>query len=258
MPCLSSQHLAAISTSGVLFSRISGAEVKMRVRRGDNITLYCDCIIRQRSEIAWFRKCSDENHFLLVLTSSSSFKRHFPGFGFVRNSSSKSYDLLIENVTEKDLGLFYCARQEKKVTTDKNGLKRETTVYRYGGLTTQIILIDTTLPSADRPQTTPIPPASDCSICWKVLVSVCPVCVLLSSTCVYCICRCTTKVGKNSDISERETNENRKTRKTEAVGGDDVCYASLDLPSRGQKRLKKTRVECSEFSVYSEVKTDKL
>ncbi|KAL6467214.1 hypothetical protein MHYP_G00250180 [Metynnis hypsauchen] len=194
----------------VLFSRISGAEVKMRVRRGDNITLYCDYIISLRSEIAWFRNCSDENHPPLVLTSSSNFKHHFPRFGLVRNSSSKSYDLLIENVTEKDLGLYYCARQEKKVTSEEKSLKRERTVYRYGNLTTRIILRDTTFPCPECPQTTPAP---DCSICWKLLLS---------------------------------------------VGGDDVCYASLDLPSRGQKRLKKKRVECSEFSTYSEVKTDKL
>ena len=44
------------------------------------------------------------------------------------------------------------------------------------------------------------------------------------------------------------------------VGGGDVCYAALDLPSRGQKPLKKKkrRVESSEFSTYSEVKTDQM
>ena len=42
------------------------------------------------------------------------------------------------------------------------------------------------------------------------------------------------------------------------VGGGDVCYASLDLPSGGQKRLKKKRAESSDFSTYSEIKTDKM
>ena len=46
------------------------------------------------------------------------------------------------------------------------------------------------------------------------------------------------------------------------VGKDEVCYASFDLLSRGQKCLKK-RNESSEFSLYSEVtyseiKTDKM
>ena len=42
------------------------------------------------------------------------------------------------------------------------------------------------------------------------------------------------------------------------VGGGDVCYASLDHQNRGQRRLKKKRVESSDFSTYSEVKTDQI
>lgn len=43
------------------------------------------------------------------------------------------------------------------------------------------------------------------------------------------------------------------------VEEDEVCYASLDIKSRGQKRQKKkTRVENSDFSTYSEVKTDQM
>ncbi|KAL7841141.1 hypothetical protein SRHO_G00248320 [Serrasalmus rhombeus] len=164
---MESSRAVLLTLMCVLFARISGAEVKMWVRRGDNITLYCDCFISLRSEIAWFRNCSDENHPPLALNSSSNFKQHFPGHAFVRNSSSKSYDLFIKNVTEKDLGLYYCARQEKHLTSEEKGLKRERTV--YGGLATRIILRDTTFPCADRPQTTPTRPASDCSVCWKLL-----------------------------------------------------------------------------------------
>ncbi|KAI4871340.1 hypothetical protein NFI96_030300 [Prochilodus magdalenae] len=40
------------------------------------------------------------------------------------------------------------------------------------------------------------------------------------------------------------------------VGGDDVCYASLDLPSRGQNQLKKKRAESSDFCTYAKVKLD--
>ena len=42
------------------------------------------------------------------------------------------------------------------------------------------------------------------------------------------------------------------------VGGGDVCYASLDHQNRGQRRLKKKRFESSDFSTYSEVKTDQM
>ncbi|KAI4873142.1 hypothetical protein NFI96_025289 [Prochilodus magdalenae] len=171
----------------VWFSRTSGAEVERRVRPGDDVTLYCDCVVGQRSELAWFRNCSDESHPPLLLTSSSE---SLPRYGFVRNSSSKSYDLFVKNVMAKDLGLYYCARREKD-------LHRNTTGYRYGNLTTRILLRDTTAPCADLTQTSSTPPVSDCSVCWKLLVSVCPVWVLLSSvvssTCVYWIYRSRTK-----------------------------------------------------------------
>ncbi|KAI4881956.1 hypothetical protein NFI96_030949, partial [Prochilodus magdalenae] len=115
---------------GVWFSRTSGAEVERRVRPGNDVTLHCDCVVGQRSELAWFRNCSDGSHPPLLLTSSSE---SFPRYGFVRNSSSKSYDLFVKNVMEKDLGLYYCARREKD-------LHQNTTRYHYGNLTTQILL----------------------------------------------------------------------------------------------------------------------
>ncbi|KAI4873141.1 hypothetical protein NFI96_025288, partial [Prochilodus magdalenae] len=46
---------------------------------------------------------------------------------------------------------------------------------------------------------------------------------------------------KETGTRESETEENQKTRRNEKVGGGDVCYASLDLPSRGQKPLKKKK-----------------
>ena len=104
--------------------------MERRVRPGDDVTLYCDCVVGQRSELAWFRNCSDESHPPLLLTSSSE---SFPRYSFVRNSSSKSYDLFVKNVMEKDLGLYYCARREKD-------LRRNTTGYHYGNLTTRILL----------------------------------------------------------------------------------------------------------------------
>ncbi|KAL7856252.1 hypothetical protein AOLI_G00198560 [Acnodon oligacanthus] len=176
----------------VLLSRISGAEVEMRVRPGDDVTLYSD----------------------------------------------------LKNVSESDLGLYYCALQETKIT----GRDARKDVFQYGKRTTRLSLLDTT------PST---PPVSDCSVCWKLLVSVCPVCVLLSSTCVYCICRHTTKGRKKHGKVEDERADNKKSTKRNKVEGDDVCYASLDLPSRRQKHLKKKRAESFEFSTYSEVKTDR-
>ncbi|XP_036439282.1 uncharacterized protein LOC118816795 [Colossoma macropomum] len=178
----------------VLFSRISGAEVEMRVRPGDDVTLYSDC-----------------------------------------------------NVTNSDVGLYYCAIHERKITEDDTGVILYEDVYHYGNRTTRLSLL---IPFA---QTTPV---SDCSVCWKLLVSVCPVCVLfsslLSSTCVYCICINKTKAEAESGQEWRNKIQSQKSRTNEEVEEDEVCYASLDV--RGQKQLKKKkkRVESFDFSTYSE------
>ncbi|KAG9259705.1 hypothetical protein AMEX_G27225, partial [Astyanax mexicanus] len=118
---------------GVWFSRISVAEVKKRVRLGDNVTLYCDCVVSQRTNLAWFRNCSDDSHPPLLLKSTPGLKQHFPHFSFVRNSSSRTYDLLVKKISEKDLAIYYCARIEKKGTNNE-------TVYHYGKLTTKLYL----------------------------------------------------------------------------------------------------------------------
>ncbi|KAL7856262.1 hypothetical protein AOLI_G00198660 [Acnodon oligacanthus] len=144
----------------VLFSKISGAEVEMRVRPGDNVTLYSDCVWKI-------------------------------GFHYTAqwNSSNQTYDLVVKSVSESDLGLYYCAVQEEKITEDETGGGIRKDVYHYGNKSTRLSFLET------NPQTPSTPPVSDCSSCWKLLVSVCPVCVLLSSTCIYCILT-TTKGSK--------------------------------------------------------------
>ncbi|KAI4890772.1 hypothetical protein NFI96_032248 [Prochilodus magdalenae] len=150
--------------AGVLISSISGIIVEMRVKPGDNATIYCDC------------------------------PRH------------ATYDLLLENITESDLGLYYCALHEIKFTRGRNGESVREDVYHEGNRTTFLSFLavtDMKGPCAGPPQTpstlqTPsTPPVSDCSVCWKLLVSVCPACVLLSSvvssTCVYWIYNSRTK-----------------------------------------------------------------
>ncbi|KAI4876280.1 hypothetical protein NFI96_030539, partial [Prochilodus magdalenae] len=143
----------------VLFSGISGAEVEMRVRPGDNVTLYSDCVRESGTSVVWFRKSLNEDQTPLIISG--------------------------------DLGLYYCAVREKKYV---KGILRD--VYHNGTRTTRLSLLDPPVPCADLPftpstpstleehstlQTTSTPPVSDCSVCWKLLVSVCPVCVLLST-----------------------------------------------------------------------------
>ncbi|KAG9259708.1 hypothetical protein AMEX_G27230 [Astyanax mexicanus] len=242
--------------SGVWFSRISGAEeVSIRVSPGDNVTLYSDCVLKTGFYVVWFRNCSHKNQPPLLISSMDlkSFSEVykdlvqdvFLGYTFMWNPSNNTHDLLVKNITESDLGLYYCALLEKTITENaagKGGVPKA--VYRYGNRTTRLSLLDSIVPCTDDSKTTSTPPVSDCSVCWKLLASVCPVCVLLITICVYCIYR---------------------YRTTGRVGEEDVvevCYASLDLPSRGHDHLKKNQkrkaVESSDFSTYSEVKTGRV
>ncbi|KAI4878521.1 hypothetical protein NFI96_007594 [Prochilodus magdalenae] len=252
----------------VLFSRISGAEVEMRVRPGENIILYSDCVLKPGTFTVWFRKSSDEDQTPLIISADVLIQPAFSRRHFIKNPSISTRDLLVTNVSESDLGLYYCAVRERKSI---KGVQRD--VYLNGTRTTRLSLLDPPVPCVDLPyipstpstleehstlQTTSTPPVSDCSVCWKLLVSVCPVCVLLSSvvssTCIYCICRKRTEAVEEENQREGEKSPNQQIRTREEVGGGDVCYAALDLPSRGQKPLKKKkrRVESSEFSTYSE------
>lgn len=47
------------------------------------------------------------------------------------NNTSKSYDLVIENITEADLGLYYCSRVEK-TTMEEEGKILEKDWYHTG------------------------------------------------------------------------------------------------------------------------------
>ncbi|XP_036439695.1 uncharacterized protein LOC118817101 [Colossoma macropomum] len=233
-----------ITLSCVLFSRISGEEVEIRVRPGDNVTLYSDCFWKHGFETVWFKNSSHEH---MVLKQHAN-----PRYSIVSNVCKQTSDLLVKNVSESDLGLYYCAVQKKSSAKDKTRACSWEEVCHFGTRTTRLSFLDTTLQTTP----TPTPPLSDCSVCWKLLVSVCPVCVLLSFSFVYCIYRYINKVTveKKDDMGERKKTTSRKNDK---VGKDEVCYASLDLPSRGQKRMKK-RVESSDFCTYSEVNTNKI
>ncbi|XP_017572686.1 uncharacterized protein LOC108439032 isoform X1 [Pygocentrus nattereri] len=224
----------------VLFSRISGVEVEMRVRPGDNVVLHSDCVWKKGFNTVWFRNASNEQ---VVFHEEAH-----PRYSIVWNPFNRASDLLVRNVSESDLGLYHCALQKKSSAKDKTQACSWEDVCVYGNRTTRVSFLDTLqIPST--------PSVSDCSVCWKLLVSVCPVCVLLSSTCVCCICRYTTTVGRKHDSAEPscDNTKNPTSRRQDKVGGDDVCYASLDHQNRGQKRLKKKRDQSSDFTTYSGV-----
>ncbi|KAL7841144.1 hypothetical protein SRHO_G00248350 [Serrasalmus rhombeus] len=236
--------LTVLVFADACISRICGAEEEIKVRPGDDVTLYCDCAWQSGFSIVWFRNCSHEHQPPLVISDAVLMSDALSRYSLVWNPSSQTHDLLVKNVTESDLGLYYCAIHEK------TGYRFQKDVY-YGNRTSRLSFFDFTFPCASAPQMTPAFPVSDCSVCWKLLVSVCPVCVLLSSVisslCVYCICYNKIKENLTSDQQEGE----KRTKPNEVER--DVCYSVLDIPSGGQKRLKK-RTENSDFCTYSEVK----
>ncbi|XP_076878606.1 uncharacterized protein LOC143527334 [Brachyhypopomus gauderio] len=139
-------RVVLITLTCVVFSsqKISGADVEMRVRRGENVTLH------------------------------------------VWNPSNQTHDLLVKNMSESVLGLYYCALHMTKITKDENGVIISQDVYYYGNRTIRLSL-------------------HECGVCWTLLITVCPVCVLLSSllssTCVYCLCH-------KRHTGSKKTNEN--------------------------------------------------
>ncbi|XP_028419691.1 uncharacterized protein LOC114545531 isoform X2 [Perca flavescens] len=134
---------------------VSGSMLKVRVKPGDNITLYCDCNISSGVYIEWYRNCSHENQPSLILevrhlfqetTATCGAEKIPPRYQFVKNFSSNSYDLLITNITDSDQGLYYCGTKQIRVE-DKEYITPKY-VYRYGNFTTKIILDSATCPDS--------------------------------------------------------------------------------------------------------------
>lgn len=98
--------------SGVFQKNATGIEVERKVFPGENITLFCDCSMHvgdhaKLSYIVWFRNCSHIHQPPLELSSISN--KYPPHLRLTRNSQNNTYDLVIEYITEDELGLYYCA-----------------------------------------------------------------------------------------------------------------------------------------------------
>ncbi|XP_076830887.1 uncharacterized protein LOC143476290 [Brachyhypopomus gauderio] len=170
---MGSSRLTLVTVMCVVFfsqKRISGVEVELRGRRGEYIVIYGDCVLGDRMNIVWYRNSSQEDQSAVELLTDGT-----TGYSAVWDKHRSTWDLLIQNITESDLGLYYCAVRTLDGKID------------YGHRTTRLSLID---PGSDipHPTYTSTPPVPECGVCWTLLITVCPVCVLLSSTCVYCLC----------------------------------------------------------------------
>ncbi|XP_064872256.1 uncharacterized protein LOC115115479 [Oncorhynchus nerka] len=171
--------LCAVSSSQ---DGISAAEVELRVRPGDNVVLHCD--IKNHLVTDWHRTSSVGNGSHFRISKSNPVRR----FYFLWRSQ-QFYDLLITNVSESDLGLYYCGSWQKLVV-NKEGFLHDTgkDVYYHGNVITRLSFETSPPESSSSPDV-------DCGLCWMLLFSLCPVSALLSSllysTCVYSFCRTT-------------------------------------------------------------------
>ncbi|XP_031141888.1 uncharacterized protein LOC116040560 [Sander lucioperca] len=243
-------YLGVVSCSHDL---VSGSMLKVRVRPGDNITLYCDCKLSLGVYIVWYRNCSHENQPSLILEVQNSFQENTatcglqkipPRFQFVRNFSSNSYDLLITNITDSDEGLYFCGTKQTRVE-DKEYITHKY-VYRYGNVTTKIILdSDSCVPQHETPL------MQDCGVCWTLLFSLCPAFAVLSSLLSgflgYHLCQ--------KKAKEPEADQQRP--QTRLNQDEDVCYAAVEIRQVSQ-RPKKKKTQSSDFCTYSAINTSRM
>ena len=131
---------AVVSCQDVL----SNPVVELTVRPGQNVTLYCDCKLTTNVNLVWYRNCSHEYQPTLSLNwkdrDEGLFEyeengRNFFHLNILWNASSNSYDLLIKNITDSHLGLYYCG------TEKQSGKKGNKTKYidTYGKIITRIV-----------------------------------------------------------------------------------------------------------------------
>ncbi|XP_076878625.1 uncharacterized protein LOC143527350 [Brachyhypopomus gauderio] len=258
---METSRVALLTLMCLVFSsqKISGREEQMRVRQGDDITLFSDCVWKTGRRIFWLRNSSHGHQPPLNISAQGFTSTDFPRYSIEFNPSYSTYDLRVKNITEADLGLYYCAVRETAITSDKNGAKQYRYVYHYGKKTIRLSLLDSSLPAVKipHPTYTSTPPVPECGVCWTLLITVCPVCVLLSSllssTCVYCLCH---KRHPDAETAQRGIckTQSQKHRNTDEAG-DEVSYSSIHFSKDGQKHPKKKRVQNSDFSTYAEVRT---
>lgn len=114
-----------------IYWEVSGKLVEVVVRLGDNATLHCDCKFIMGQEIHWVKIWSPQIQQPLIISTYNSLLEPIPRFSQSWNNTSKSYDLVIENITEADLGLYYCSRVEK-TTMEEEGKISEKDLHHTG------------------------------------------------------------------------------------------------------------------------------
>uniref|UniRef100_A0A672LVP3 Ig-like domain-containing protein n=1 Tax=Sinocyclocheilus grahami TaxID=75366 RepID=A0A672LVP3_SINGR len=236
--------------------RVFGAEVDMRVKAGDSITLYCDCVIPSGSIIVWFRNCSHEHQPSLFIDSSEIFKEKFPRFSFVFNSSRNSYDLHITNVSVSDEGMYYCAKRERKVRTGVHGIINPMYEYEYGNMTTRLSVLGEKnlsiyLSILFCEQQRVFGAEVDMRVKAGDSITLYCDCVIPSGSIIVWFRNCSHEHQPSLFIDSSEIFKEKFPRFSFVFNSSRNSY-DLHITN---KKLKKKTVQRSDFSVYSEVRT---
>ena len=118
----------------------SNTVVELTVRPGENVTVHCDCKRSPGENIVWYRNCSHEDQPTFTLSSKESHlgNRNEENGIYVPhlNMTTNSYNLLIKNISDSHLGLYYCGTI-KTIVIDGDKIV-EKYIHRYGNVTTRI------------------------------------------------------------------------------------------------------------------------
>ncbi|XP_060917097.1 uncharacterized protein LOC132992027 [Labrus mixtus] len=197
---------------------VCGSELKVTVRPGDNITLYCDCKTSSGVYIVWYKTCSRENQPSLVLKANTYLweERHPPNFHLLKNQSSESFDLLIQNITESDEGLYYCGTEEPRLE-DKGNRTSRYIYYSYSNITTRIIF--TSSDSGDSIGPLHVEPG----VSWLMVFS--PAITVLSTfLCLTFVYLCSQNADEKDQMTERRPDMGEESTVNQ---DEDACFTRV-------------------------------
>ncbi|XP_055053952.2 uncharacterized protein [Misgurnus anguillicaudatus] len=239
-----------------IYWKVSGTLVEVVVRPGDNAMLHCDREIVDGHDPRWVRTCSLQIQPPLIVSAHDTITLPIPRFSLLPNKTTNSVDLMIENVTEADLGLYYCSMVEKKMI-EHNKLTLQTEVYHISNTLIKLTYAGPNKSESSGLSETHHDTVNDCWQYWLILLTVCPACCLLSVSLGFlcgksCYHR---KVLKESRGLPNTSEIQRQEQIQEQDDIEEVCYTSLNMPRQGSKQKRSKRMPSADFSVYNDIKT---
>ncbi|KAI7813360.1 hypothetical protein IRJ41_016678 [Triplophysa rosa] len=195
-------YLTALTIAlGCIYWRVSGKLVEVVVRPGDNAILLCDREIVGGQDTRWVKICSSQIQPPLIVSAQQTLLLPISRFSVLWDNISKSFDLMIENITDADLGLYYCSTVEKQII-EHDRLSFEKEVYHTGDTLTKLTYASSDDNECSGSSETHHDSVSECWQCWLILLTVCPACSLFSASLAFlCGKSCYHKKGETRIVN---------------------------------------------------------